>query len=600
MKHRLICVVIAFIMIISMFSASAEDTTQEQVNALAMLNHLTVLAQETNDSKNSRIFLEDAYSQIMNNTRFDAVDNKTLDRLNRLLDTMERFRMTNVKRERLQFIYEQNQAQAIRTAVPNPISLLSTVHSLTPARMLASVVYMAVDSVTSYQSASQAAELQYLKDGWALDDEEAQELHQSNKDVFTYIVNIVNKYNLDSDLALTEEAVKEFSKWKNETNVKAKLLFLKSNQETYKAYGGYWLTLADAYYNNEEYQNCIEAIKTYEGMKVKIFKYDFEYAKTLPLAISAAEQIYPVDEYAQFAAQRAEEIKKNTRNQDWALRYFAAQTFMSIYEKTGEKQYLQQAFDMALVNVNTLRPEQLSINKTYLTSVVEVSIPSDATKEQKEEIKKYNQMLKETRRKELPPVSDALCLNCDLLFALADLIPISADKKNEVDEILHPKGERLFLNEVIDDQYWFSDREKDSATDVEIEFGGTGIVFPAYYLTNDYAITVMVKEKNADEPVVIKDWTLDSVNRGKEGDISTYVAVFSSEEAKRHIWEPESNIFVDIYPYPSLDETLHYEYTAEGTKKNWYDYLKVWEGHKNEWYDYLKVWDNSVNFIRVE
>ena len=600
MKNRLICVVIAFIMIISMFSASAEDTTQEQVNALAMLNHLTVLAQETNDSKNSRIFLEDAYSQIMNNTRFDAVDNKTLDRLNRLLDTMERFRMINVKRERLQFIYEQNQAQAIRSAVPNPIGLLSTVHSLTPARMLASVVYMAVDSVTSYQSASQAAELQYLKDGWALDDEEAQELHQSNKDVFTYIVNIVNKYNLDSDLALTEEAVKEFSKWKNETNVKAKILFLKSNEETYKAYGGYWLTLADAYYNNEEFQNCIDAIKTYEGMKVKIFKYDFEYAKTLPLAISAAEQIYPADEYAQFAAQRAEEIKKNTRNQDWALRYFAAQTFMSIYEKTGEKQYLQQAFDMALVNVNTLRPEQLSLNKTYLTSVVEVSTPSDATKEQKEEIKKYNQMLKETRRKELPPVSDALCLNCDLLFALADLIPISADKKNEVDEILHPKGERLFLNEVIDDQYWFSDREKDSATDVEIEFGGTGIVFPAYYLTNDYAITVMVKEKNADEPVVIKDWTLDSVNRGKEGDISTYVAVFSSEEAKRHIWEPESNIFVDIYPYPSLDETLHYEYTTEGTKKNWYDYLKVWEGHKNEWYDYLKVWDNSVNFIRVE
>ena len=51
MKNRLICVVIAFIMIISMFSALAEDTTQEQVNALAMLNHLTVLAQETNDSK---------------------------------------------------------------------------------------------------------------------------------------------------------------------------------------------------------------------------------------------------------------------------------------------------------------------------------------------------------------------------------------------------------------------------------------------------------------------------------------------------------------------------------------------------------------------
>ena len=54
------------------------------------------------------------------------------------------------------------------------------------------------------------------------------------------------------------------------------------------------------------------------------------------------------------------------------------------------------------------------------------------------------------------------------------------------------------------------------------------------------------------------------------------------------------------HSYPSLDEILQFEYIAEGTKKNWYDYLKVWEGHKNEWYDYLKVWDNSVNFIRVE
>ena len=41
-------------------------------------------------------------------------------------------------------------------------------------------------------------------------------------------------------------------------------------------------------------------------------------------------------------------------------------------------------------------------------------------------------------------------------------------------------------------------------------------------------------------------------------------------------------------------------YTTHGTKKEWYDYLKVWEGHKNNWYDYLKVWENSVTFEQVK
>ena len=36
---------------------------------------------------------------------------------------MEKYRMIDVKRERLQYIYEQNQAQAIRAAIPNPMGL---------------------------------------------------------------------------------------------------------------------------------------------------------------------------------------------------------------------------------------------------------------------------------------------------------------------------------------------------------------------------------------------------------------------------------------------------------------------------------------------
>ena len=454
MKRRFLSLLLTIVMVMSCFSAFAEEgtATEEQMVALAMLNHLTVLTQETNDSKNSRLFMEQAYSELINNTYPNSVDSRTLSRLNRLLETMERYRMINVKRERLQFIYEQNQAEAIRSAIPNPLGMLSAVQSASPARLIGAVVYMAVDSATSYASAKSQAELQYLKDGWALDDEEAAELDESRRDMFTYMINMVNDYKITGDLSLTEEAVKEFSLWKNDDNLAGRIRFLESNQKTYQAYGGYWLTLAESYYNNGEFRKCLEAIETYEGMNVRIFRRDFEYARVLPLVIAAAEQTEDVIKYEPKATIWAQAIVDNTKNTDWALRYFAAQTYVNLYDKTQNEDYLRKAFEIALDNATNLLPEQKSLNATYLEKVQEISAPDGSTNEKKEEIKKLNNMLKETRKTELTPVSDALLLNCDLLFAIADQITIDEQKKANVDRILHPEGTRLFLNEVLDNK----------------------------------------------------------------------------------------------------------------------------------------------------
>ena len=130
-----------------------DGLTDEQRNSIGMLNYLTMLTQEINASKNSRVFLESAYSSLVNNTYPNAVDQETEFRLEELLEQLKNYRMNAVKRERLEFIYERNKAQAIRAAVPNPLGLLSSVRSFSWPQLIASVAYMAVDSVTSYQNA---------------------------------------------------------------------------------------------------------------------------------------------------------------------------------------------------------------------------------------------------------------------------------------------------------------------------------------------------------------------------------------------------------------------------------------------------------------
>ena len=118
-------------------------------------------------------------------------------------------------------------------------------------------------------------------DKWALDDEEAATLHESRKGAFSYMVKMVNDYGLPGELALTEGTVADLVDWKNNENVVARIRFLESNQKIYQSYGGYWLILADAYYNNGEFKNCLELaiymLKTlglYEDVSYRFSQWD--------------------------------------------------------------------------------------------------------------------------------------------------------------------------------------------------------------------------------------------------------------------------------------------------------------------------------------
>ena len=595
-----VVLLVSFVASVGVAEPDALDATQR--NAIAMLNYITVLTQEINASKNSRLYMEQAYSVLVNNTYPNSVDGFTLSQLTGLLDTMESYRMVNVKRERLQYIYEQNQAQAIRAAIPNPLGLLSAVQSFRPSKIAAAIAYMAVDSITSYNAYTSEADLQYLKDGWALDDEEAAVLHNSRKGTFSYMINMVNEHSLPGDLTLTENSVEELVRWRNNPNVVGRIQYLESNQKAYQSYGGYWLALSESYYENGDYAKCLEALDFYESMEVHIFRKDYDLARILPFAISAADEVLDGEDYINAVSHYTQLLLDNTENSNWALRYFAAQAYVDLYGKTQDESCLRKAYAVALDNINYLVAEQREMTAVYLAPVKEAETPEKATKDEKNQIKVYNKMLRENRKRELAPVSEPLLLNCELLFALAGELNLSEKEQNKVDSILHQNGEPVFLVEPLDARYWFSDAlQQRTAEEIEIEFGGTAIILPVTCVTDQASITVSVKEKDATEAVVLTDWKVDKVERVSKDDVSSFRVAFTSKEARKHSWAPDAEITVDVAPRADFDfEPYHFEYTTHGTKNEWYDYLKVWEGHKNNWYDYGKVWENSVEFERVK
>lgn len=65
-----------------------EELTTPQRNSVNMMNYITVLTQEINNSKNSRIYLDSVQSSLLNNMNLNAIDNKTQGQINSLWRTI--------------------------------------------------------------------------------------------------------------------------------------------------------------------------------------------------------------------------------------------------------------------------------------------------------------------------------------------------------------------------------------------------------------------------------------------------------------------------------------------------------------------------------
>ena len=520
------------------------DMNEKQLSSIAMLNHITVLSQEINASSNSRLYLDNVYSDIVNNINPNAVDEDSMYQIRVLLNTIHAYQSIETKRERIQYIYEQNQANAIQHAIPSPMSILNIVQSTNPMKALVSVVFLAVDSANSYKSYLNDVDQKYIESGWQLDDAAADNLHESRKEAFTYMVKMCQKNNLDGRLALNEKSVEDFVTWENNSNPTRRIDFLEKNESTYQAYGKYWLILAESYYEIGEYQKCLDSIEKYEELGIDTFRKDHDLAKASSMAIDSASQLYSGSKYVTTAEHYLDIILNNIESEDWLLRYFASQSFMSLYSQTNKKEYLQKAYDLAEENVNYLINVQHDKNKEYTSDLVKEVAKKDATKQQKEEVNQYNKWIEEERKVAVPPVYQPLVLNCDLLFGLAEELNISSTEKSRLNEILHAENQPLFLVRQLDNLYRFDN--KSEVTSDDFGFDGELVKIPAVFVEQGASIKVTVK--NGSDVKTYEDWIIDKVTRGTKDNVETYTVVFSSKAIKKLKYSTGTTVEIELLP----------------------------------------------------
>lgn len=550
----------------------------EQHNSFSMMYYLAITAEEIRTSKDNRLILEDIYTSLLNDINPGAVDEITQDHLKNLRDIIKSYLNISTKRERLQFIYNQEKASAVRNAVPNPVAILSVSNALDWRKLALTVAYTAVDSYNNYKRAGENADMAFIMSGWELDDEEKNTVMKNRDRAFDYMVDMVQEYNLDGLKTLNEKSIEKFAEICATENATERIKLLEAEESTYSMLGNYWLQLADAYFEISQYSKCLECVDCYNNLATEIYRQDFNYLQILPKAIVAAQESYSGEQRDTSIAAFADAIIKNTSTDDWCERYFAAQVYLDLHSKTNDSTYLEKAYEIVSDNIVVLLKEQRLVNSTYLSDVAEQTIAepdyrymTDQEKKAKQKeykaeqkrVKAYNKALKKKRKTELPSLYEPLVLNCELLFALADQMNVSDSKKEEIEAILETDNNGIFMVKPINDAYSFASTE----SEYSIELHKDKILIPVNLLTKESKITVTIDENG--DTKIFDDCVVDKVER--EGDtIDTFTAHVSSNQLKKYDWTADSKVTILITYGDAYDKTASFKFEVSDFKEHWY------------------------------
>ncbi len=555
-KRWSIFLALALLFTCSPVSMGQTALTGQQLNAIAMLNWLTVMSQRISSSRSSRLVLEDIYTEMVNDVDPGSVDDMTLTHMTDLQDTIQAFRMLEVKRNHAEYLREQAEAQAVWDALSSQVDNLSgmlsgavqssddssagqngskiasLISGLTTASTITAVA-SAVKTGLHYQQEVSDARLTAIQSNWALDAEEENQLHLLRQSAFSYMVKIARQFGLTANQTLNENAVQALVSMEDETNHALRVSFLETRRKTYDFYGGYWLMLAESYHALGRWQDCLNAIDQYQKLNIGIFRRNLGLANAIPLAIDAVGHLTSDGEkYIEQVTPYLHLLFKNMPDDDWRLSLCSALTLLQISELMsdgwGRFVYIISAVQVLRAQLPVLIQKQRNLNAAWEAPVQLLEIPAGLTRAQKAERTAYNNALKEARKTELPPIYEPLTLYLQLLHEIlrdkddSNFEQIAA----QLDEYLHPNGEALFHNLAMEKQSWFSNEQTDEPKkwfNVDLEFSWLSGYHVYFYIqercTRQDATVVLAAARQTDKGTLenfelFQDAELIRVERG--------------------------------------------------------------------------------------
>jgi len=272
-----------FFILILTFPVFAQNDRNKQTT-IALINFLGTQAALIQKYQEDSPALEDIYNRIESYTQPAMFGSETTRaQIRNLFNNITNFQIYDIRRDRIRVIRENAKARAIQQAIPSPVFFLSLASNIRdPLALVVNIVGMAAQSVTSYMSATEQADLQAYIELSKLTEQQKGQVGNLRSYMYDYMSSTAREFSLNENYdTVSREAITAFVDNLVNPNLTLKLNFLLQRQETYQNYEPYWLDLANTYFDLKRYSECLASIERYESIRVPILRpnCDYDYAQ---------------------------------------------------------------------------------------------------------------------------------------------------------------------------------------------------------------------------------------------------------------------------------------------------------------------------------
>lgn len=213
-------------------------TTEEQLKAAYALNLCKVSISQIVDYNDINI-LEQEYENILNNLNLEQMpkDDTLLDTLNKILDTITYFRISEGDKKMIDAEYQHKMKNAVWSAIPRMGMIFASGNPVAMALTLAAQV-----GVGYMNYRRNRAEYQFGKDEktWQLQRSAIDQLNGLQKQLFTTAWKLSDEYKFPDEFRLTEDQIQEYNAILIEPDAHKRYTRLEMIQDKFAAYPQFW------------------------------------------------------------------------------------------------------------------------------------------------------------------------------------------------------------------------------------------------------------------------------------------------------------------------------------------------------------------------
>lgn len=423
-------IILLFVLVVYIVPSFAEtEALPPEMELLNEFTYYTTLIVETEN----RLYLDDIYDRLMNQYEPKEIDEQINSRLMVMLQGIENIRILDLKKERLQMVFDLQKSNVIAAAIPNPVNMIGTIAlSTNPNRSLrqniisglAAAVGTGVSSYTMYKNASANLLIEANEKYWDLEYEAMRNVNNLNHSSLTAQNEYGSSNDIPGEYILNEENTKRFINIISDENIARAINNLEAAEETYQHFPLYWLERADLYFKNEDFQSCIDTILYYDNNfeYSQIYRRNERYGQVLIDAIASAITLYYSSDYSyclELVAPWLSRAEESTAPDDWFQMYYIALCYLMFADDSNEVFYYE-AYDLLKKCGRELSVIQDSFISSYTSELNKKTTEELANMlpAQREEYENEFKAQKKLRETELPITDGGLIETLRMLYSL--------------------------------------------------------------------------------------------------------------------------------------------------------------------------------------